>query len=47
MRFGIGSWATHGEASIRKAADLGADIFRTDRPDLALQIRDRITAASP
>lgn len=37
----IGSWATHDETAIRKAADLGADIFTTDRPDLAIQVRDR------
>lgn len=37
---GIGGWACNHETSIRKMLDLAVDVFTTDRPDLALQLRD-------
>ena len=36
---GIGGWACNGMAVIAKMFDLGVDVFTTDRPDLALEIR--------
>lgn len=44
--FTVGSWATHDEASIKRAADLGVDVFTTDRPDIALLVRNGETAAA-
>lgn len=35
-----GSFATHTEPEIRKAQALGVAVFTTDRPDLALRLRD-------
>ena len=36
---GIGGWACNDRAAIAKMFDLGVDVFTTDRPDLALEIR--------
>src|SRR5580704_668882 len=36
---GIGGWACNDAAAIAKMFDLGVDVFTTDRPDLALNIR--------
>jgi glycerophosphoryl diester phosphodiesterase len=36
---GIGGWACNDAAAIAKMFDLGFDVFTTDRPDLALEIR--------
>jgi glycerophosphoryl diester phosphodiesterase len=36
---GIGGWACNDAAAIAKMFDLGVDVFTTDRPDLALDIR--------
>jgi glycerophosphoryl diester phosphodiesterase len=36
---GIGGWACNDAAVIAKMFDLGVDVFTTDRPDLALDIR--------
>ena len=36
---GIGGWACNDAAAIAKMFDLGVDVFTTDRPDLALEIR--------
>jgi glycerophosphoryl diester phosphodiesterase len=36
---GIGGWACNDMAAIAKMFDLGVDVFTTDRPDLALEIR--------
>jgi glycerophosphoryl diester phosphodiesterase len=38
-RLGIGGWACNDAAAIAKMFDLGVDVFTTDRPDLALDIR--------
>ena len=37
--FGLGGWACNDAAAIHKMFDLGVDVFTTDRPDLALDIR--------
>jgi glycerophosphoryl diester phosphodiesterase len=37
--FGIGAWRCHDPATIRRALALGVDVFTTDRPDLALDLR--------
>jgi glycerophosphoryl diester phosphodiesterase len=36
---GIGGWACNDAAAIAKMFDLDVDVFTTDRPDLALEIR--------
>ena len=36
---GIGGWACNDAAAIAKMFDLGVDVFTTDRPDLALDMR--------
>jgi len=36
---GIGGWACNDAAAIAKMFDLGVDVFTTDRPDLALELR--------
>jgi glycerophosphoryl diester phosphodiesterase len=36
---GIGGWACNDAAAITRMFDLGVDVFTTDRPDLAIQIR--------
>lgn len=36
---GIGGWASNDEAAIEAMFNLEVDVFTTDRPDLALQIR--------
>ena len=36
---GIGGWACNDAAAIAKMFDLGVDVFTTDRPDLALDVR--------
>jgi glycerophosphoryl diester phosphodiesterase len=36
---GIGGWACNDRTAIAKMFDLGTDVFTTDRPDLALEIR--------
>jgi glycerophosphoryl diester phosphodiesterase len=36
---GVGGWACNDAAAIAKMFDLGVDVFTTDRPDLALDIR--------
>jgi glycerophosphoryl diester phosphodiesterase len=36
---GIGSWACNDAATIARALDLAIDVFTTDRPDLALELR--------
>jgi glycerophosphoryl diester phosphodiesterase len=36
---GVGGWACNDAAAIAKMFALGVDVFTTDRPDLALQIR--------
>jgi len=36
---GVGGWACNDEAAIARALDLGVDVFTTDRPDLALELR--------
>jgi len=36
---GIGGWACNDAAAITKMFDLGVDVFTTDRPDLALDLR--------
>ena len=36
---GIGGWACNDAAAIARMFDLGVDVFTTDRPDLALDIR--------
>ncbi|MGZ3340604.1 MAG: glycerophosphodiester phosphodiesterase [Reyranella sp.] len=36
---GIGGWACNDATAIAKMFDLGVDVFTTDRPDLALDIR--------
>jgi glycerophosphoryl diester phosphodiesterase len=36
---GVGGWACNDAAAIAKMFDLGVDVFTTDRPDLALEIR--------
>jgi glycerophosphoryl diester phosphodiesterase len=36
---GIGGWACNDATAIAKMFDLGVDVFTTDRPDLALNIR--------
>ena len=38
---GIGGWACNTAALIARMFDLGVDVFTTDRPDLALALRDR------
>ena len=36
---GIGGWACNDAVAIAKMFDLGVDVFTTDRPDLAIDIR--------
>jgi len=36
---GVGGWACNDAAAIAKMFDLGVDVFTTDRPDLAIDIR--------
>lgn len=36
---GIGGWAAHEDAAIRRMFALGVDVFTTDRPDRAVAIR--------
>jgi len=36
---GIGGWACNDAGAIQAMLDLGVDVFTTDRPDLALQLR--------
>jgi glycerophosphoryl diester phosphodiesterase len=38
---GIGGWACNTAPLIAKMFDLGVDVFTTDRPDLALALRDK------
>jgi glycerophosphoryl diester phosphodiesterase len=38
---GIGGWACNTAALIAKMFDLGVDVFTTDRPDLALELRSK------
>ena len=38
---GIGGWACNTAPLIAKMFDLGIDVFTTDRPDLALALRDK------
>ena len=44
---GIGGWACNDAAVIAKMFDLGVDVFTTDRPDLALEIRAGRTRPAP
>lgn len=37
--FGVGVWGANHEPSIRRALDLGVDIFATDDPPLAIRLR--------
>jgi glycerophosphoryl diester phosphodiesterase len=37
---GIGAWAVNDAVTIRRVFDLGVDAFTTDRPDLALALRE-------
>src|SRR5262249_45375258 len=41
---GIGGWACNDAASIARMVALGVDVFTTDRPDLALAERARLSA---
>ncbi len=36
---GIGGWAAHDDAAINKMLDLGVDVFTSDRPTRAVQLR--------
>ena len=36
---GIGGWACNDAAAIQKMLDLAVDVFTTDRPDIAVQLR--------
>lgn len=36
---GIGGWAAHDDAAITKMLDLGVDVFTSDRPTRAVQLR--------
>ncbi|WP_348641112.1 glycerophosphodiester phosphodiesterase family protein [Martelella sp. HB161492] len=40
----FGCWAAHTASQIGKALDLGVKVFTTDRPSLAVAIRDRVRA---
>ena len=41
-RLGIGGYAAHEDAVIRRMFALGVDVFTTDRPDRAVAIRDAL-----
>lgn len=41
----FGCWAAHNRVQIQKALDLGVKVFTTDRPSLALAVRDAHLAA--
>jgi glycerophosphoryl diester phosphodiesterase len=36
----VGAWTPNDEPALRRLLDLGVDLITTDRPDLALRIRD-------
>lgn len=42
----FGCWAAHATPQIEKALDLGVKVFTTDRPNLAIAIRQRHRAAA-
>ena len=44
---GFGCWAAHSVEQMEKAMSLGATIFTTDRPSLAIAVRDRFTQGNP
>ncbi len=41
---GIGGWACNGAAAIERLLALAVDVFTTDRPDLALAARQRLSS---
>ncbi len=41
---GIGGWAAHDDAAITKMLDLGVDVFTSDRPTRAVELRAAWTA---
>jgi glycerophosphoryl diester phosphodiesterase len=43
---GIGGWACNDAAAIDKLLELKVDVFTTDRPDLALAARTRLSSAA-
>ena len=43
---GIGGWACNDAAAIERLLDLEVDVFTTDRPDLAVAARTRISSAA-
>jgi glycerophosphoryl diester phosphodiesterase len=43
---GIGGWACNDAAAIDKLLKLKIDVFTTDRPDLALAARTRLSSAA-
>ena len=43
----FGCWAAHSKEQIEKAFDLGVKVFTTDRPSLAMAIRDARTGTGP
>jgi glycerophosphoryl diester phosphodiesterase len=42
---GVGAWAVNDEAAIRRVLDLGVDVFTTDLPSRALELRRAVTRA--
>lgn len=44
---GFGCWAAHSVEQMQKAMSLGATIFTTDRPSLAIAVRNRFTQGNP
>lgn len=39
----LGGWAAHDEEAIRRMLEIGVSVFTSDRPDLALHLRDGTT----
>lgn len=44
---GFGCWAAHSVDQMQKALSLGATIFTTDRPSLAIAVRNRFNEGEP
>jgi hypothetical protein len=40
--FGLGAWAVHEEGPIRRMLRAGVTVFTTDRPTLALRLREEM-----
>jgi glycerophosphoryl diester phosphodiesterase len=38
----LGAWTVNEESDLRRLAALGVDVITTDRPDLALRVRDAL-----